>query len=93
MAVASLILGIAALVLGFVPIPGGGIIGLICAIVGVILGAVSRKKLKEAGESSGMATAGMVLSIIALVLDVIVLIAAVACVGLVGSALSSAGVF
>lgn len=89
MAVAALILGIAALVLGFVPIPGGGIIGLICAIVGVILGAISRKKLKEAGQPSGMATAGMILSIIALVLDVIVLIAAVACVGVIGSALGA----
>ena len=82
MAIASLVLGIVAIVFGLIPIPipGRGIIGLICAIVGVILGVVSRKKLKAAGQPTGAATAGMVLSIIALVLDIIAVIIAVACV-------------
>lgn len=89
MGVASLILGIVAIVFGLVPlpIPGKGIIGLICAIVGVILGAVGRKKAKNAGQPTGAATAGMVLSIISLILDVIAVIVTVACVGVIGSSL------
>ncbi len=85
MAIAALVLGIAGLVLSFVP--GISIAGPIAAIVGVILGAVARKKAKDAGEPTGMATAGMVLSIITLVISAIVVIATIACVGAIGASL------
>ena len=91
MAIASLVLGIIGVVLCFVPIPGGGIIGLICAIVGVILGVIARKKAKEAGQPSGLATAGMILSIISLVIVAIAVIITIACVGMIGSAVGALG--
>lgn len=61
MAIASLVLGIASLVLmclWYLAIP--------CGIVGLILGIMSGKRMK-----TGMATAGVVLSIIGLVLSLI----------------------
>lgn len=64
-AIASMILGIVAIVLGgclwYISIP--------CAVVGLILGALSAKAKKN-----GMATTGIVLSIIALAWTVIALI-------------------
>ncbi|MCR4612191.1 MAG: hypothetical protein K5644_09870 [Lachnospiraceae bacterium] len=80
MAVASLVLGIIALVLSFTG--GFGWIGTIVAIVGIILGALGRKD----PEKKGMATAGLVCCIIAAVLDTIVAIACLACVGAAGVA-------
>ena len=66
MGVASLVLGLASLIVGlFIH----GWIGLAAGIVGIILGAMGRKK----GEGS-IATAGMVISIIAVVLIVICVI-------------------
>lgn len=62
MGVASLVLGIISLVLCF--IPGTSLIGLILSLIGVILGAMGRK----VPEKAGIATGGMVCSIIALVL-------------------------
>ena len=47
------------------------------AIIGIILGELGRKE----PEKSGIATAGMVLSIIGLVLCLILYIACVACLG------------
>lgn len=63
MGVASLVLGIIALVSDLVP-GIGWIPGLIMAIIGVILGALGRKDPAKAG----LATGGLVCSIIALVL-------------------------
>lgn len=80
MAIASLVLGICAIVFSF--LPGLGFLGLVLAIIGLVLGVLGRKREPE---RSGMATAGMVLSIIALVLFVIVVLI----VGLlIGAALS-----
>jgi uncharacterized membrane protein HdeD (DUF308 family) len=83
MAVASLILGIVALVIA---IGGGaasvGWIGSICGVVAIILGALSRK-----GPQKGMATAGLVCGIIALCWGIIATIACVACIGAAGSTL------
>lgn len=78
-AVASLVLGIISLVLMFIPY--GGWVGLILGIVGIILGISAKKE-----APSGMATAGLVLSIIAVALCAISLIACVACVGCIGTA-------
>ncbi len=61
MGVASLVLGIIALIMSF--IPGVSLVGMIVSIVGVILGALGRR----VPEKAGMATGGLVCSIIALV--------------------------
>ncbi len=82
MAVASLVLGIISVVCSF--IGGLNIVGLIVGIVGLVLGILAKKK-----QSTGMATAGIVLSIIGIVLTAIVLVACAACVGNTACALSS----
>lgn len=80
MAIASMVLGIIALVIGLF-FAGFNWIGMIVAIIGIILGALGKKD--EARR--GMATAGMVMSIVALALSLIVWIACLACVGSVAS--------
>jgi hypothetical protein len=62
-------LGIASMVLGILglAVPFGEVL----ALVGLILGAVSKKKSNEAGMPSGMATAGIVCSIIALAISIV----------------------
>lgn len=77
MGVASLVLGIISLVIGVFSSGLLGWAGAIMAIIGVILGALGRKK----PESRGIATAGLVCSIIGLVLCVILYVACAACVG------------
>ncbi len=78
MAVASLVLGIISLVfLFFGPLAWiGGIVG----VIGIILGAIARKKLKAENQATGTATAGMVMSIIGTVLTAIITIACIACI-------------
>lgn len=62
MGVASLVLGIVALICGFIPdVPPP--VSFILAVLGVILGALGRK----VPEKAGVATGGLVCSIIALV--------------------------
>ncbi len=74
MAVASLVLGICSLVFPFI---GLGWLSCIVGIVGVILGALGRKNT----EKKGMATAGLVMSIISVALGLIMWLACAACVG------------
>ena len=81
MAVASLVLGIVSIVFSFI---GLGIFGLIPGIVGIILGIIAKKK-----APSGMATAGLVCSIIGVALTLLMLIACAACFGNAACALSS----
>jgi len=59
--IASMILGIAGLI-PFSPL----------AIVGLILGIVSKKKSSEVGASAGMATAGIICSIIGIIFSIII---------------------
>lgn len=75
MGVASLILGIISVILALF-FSGFGWLASILGLIGIILGAVARKNAK-----SGVATAGLVLSIIGLVLGLLLYIACVACVG------------
>ena len=82
LAVASLVLGIVAIVFNFI---GLGIVGLILGIVGIVLGVMAKKR-----NPTGMATAGLVLSIIGTVLCALVFIACAACVGAIGTAASTA---
>ena len=58
MAIASLVLGIASVALGWL-----GLLWIL-GVVGIILGAIALKKLKADGQPTGMATAGLILSII-----------------------------
>lgn len=77
MGVASLVLGIISLVIGIFTAGVFGWVGAIFGIIGIILGALGRKQ----SEKTGIATAGLVCSIIGLVLCLILYIACVACVG------------
>ena len=81
MAVAALVLGICALVLPYA--------GFAAGIVGLILGIMARKRLVEAGRPTGMATAGLIMSIVGLALWLIVIIwVCVACTAAVNYASS-----
>ena len=77
MGVASLVLGIISLVIGVFSAGVLGWAGAIMAVVGIILGALGRRN----PEKSGVATAGLVCSIIGLVLCLILYVACAACVG------------
>ena len=80
MAVASLVLGICSIVFGVI---GLGIpIGAVCAIVGIVLGNMPKKKR----ERSSMAKAGFICSVVGTILSLLVLIACTACVGTAGIA-------
>ncbi len=86
-AVGSLVLGILSLVfvLGVIAVPLAGLVSGVCAVIGIVLGASGRKKQFR----QGMATAGLICSVIALVLSVIGLVGCMACAGCLGlSALS-----
>lgn len=79
MGVASLVLGIVAIVIGVFSAGALGWIGGIFGIIGIILGALGRKNLPE--DKRGMATAGMVCSIVGTILCLLFYIACVACIG------------
>lgn len=72
MAIAGLVLGIVAIVCGFGPVSAWlCVAGLPVAIVGLVLSVVGGKKAKAAGKPSGIATAGLVIGIIAVVFTAI----------------------
>lgn len=73
-AIASLVCGIVSLVCLFFGY--GALLGIILAIVGLVLGINAKKE-----APSGMATAGVILSIIGLASCAIIFLACVACVG------------
>jgi hypothetical protein len=77
-AIASLILGIISVVCIFFGY--GALLGIILAVIGLVLG-ISAKKTAP----SGMATAGIVLSIIGLAACAIAFLACIACVGALAS--------
>ena len=65
MGIASMVIGIIALILGFVPLCG--IIALVPAIVGLILGIVDTVKKSKVGAKKGMSIAGIVLCAISII--------------------------
>ena len=77
MGVASLVLGIISLVWALLAaVFGGTWISALIGVIGIILGAVAKKQ-----APSGVATAGLVLSIIGTILSLLFVIACVACAG------------
>lgn len=78
-AIAGLVLGIVSLVLSFF---GGwlSIIALPAAIVGLVLSVVGGKKMRANDQSTGLATAGLVIGIIAVVITAILFFSCGICV-------------
>lgn len=84
-AVASLVLGIVALLCTFYSsliVPG--LLAIALAIIGLVLGVQARRALPQG--ATGMATAGMVLSIIALALGVLFTVSCAACIASLSAA-------
>lgn len=63
MGIASLILGILALTVAWVPCVG--VYAIVFSIVGLVLGAVAYPKAKKAGKGTGLALAGLICNIVA----------------------------
>lgn len=84
---AGFVLGLAGLVLSFI---GGwfSIIALPLAVVGLILSIVGGKEFKAAGQTNGLATAGLVIGIIAVVFSTIFFFTCGLCVLCVADELS-----
>lgn len=76
MGVGSLVLGIVSLVMAFI-IPGATVkwIGAVLALIGIILGVQGRKQ----PDKQGIATGGLVCSIIGFIACIIVVIACAGC--------------
>lgn len=83
-AVAALVLGIIATILAWFYLIN--IIAVVCGIIGIVLAAKGKKAAVAAGGATGMATAGMVLSIIGLSLSVIGFFSCTLCVACAGGA-------
>ena len=79
-AVASLVLGIISVV--FAWFGYFAIISIILSIIGIALGVSAKKDMEAAGvyTARGMATAGFVLSLIALVLSAVVFVSCTLCI-------------
>jgi len=77
-AVTSLVLGICSLVFPFI---GLGWLSCVLGIIGTIFGALGRKNL----DKKGMATAGMVMSIISVALGLLMWLACASCIGGIAS--------
>lgn len=79
MGVASLVLGIIAIIIGIFSAGSLGWAGAIMGIIGIILGALGKKSAPEG--QTGIATGGLVCSIIGTILCLLLYIACVACLG------------
>ena len=69
MGVASLVLGIIALIVAWIPCVG--VYALLFSVLGLILGAVGIAKAKKTGQGKGLSIAGLVCNIIATVIAAI----------------------
>lgn len=85
MGIASLILGLFSLIIA-VFFSAWGWLAIILGVVGIILAALAKKK-----GQGGIATAGLVLSIIGAALGLIFYLACVACIAAAGSAVDALG--
>ncbi len=66
MGIAALILGILSIIIGFIPLCG--MIALVPALIGLILGIVDTVQKSKKGEKKGVSIAGIVLSAIAMII-------------------------
>jgi len=75
------------MVLGIITLVVGSYLwfGLATAIIGLILGINGKKKAREAGAPTGTATAGIVMSIIGLILSIVFVISCIACLAYLDS--------
>ena len=87
LAIGSLVCGIISLVLAYWSF--FAITGLIAGIVGIILGVLGGKKMKMVGAPAGMATAGLVMSIIGTVLSAIFFFACGVCLCLCADSITN----
>ena len=76
MAVAALVLGIFGTILCWFP---AVVLGVPLALIGLILGILARKNAQETQQPTGMATAGLVVSIIGLTLGILLSAMCFAC--------------
>lgn len=83
MGVVGLILGILALIFCWIPVINW--ISILFAIIGIALSAVGMAKAKKANQSSGVAVAGLVLSIVAFVICLPVVLCCAAAAGAAGT--------
>ncbi|MCU6762486.1 Uncharacterised protein [uncultured Roseburia sp.] len=77
MGIVSLVLGIIAIIVDAATLGVYGFVGVILGIIGIIFGVLGRKK----AEGRGLATAGLVCSIVGLILGLALYVACVACIG------------
>ena len=83
MGIAALNLGIISFILSFIPICG--LVGLLPAIIGLILGIVEVVKKSKAGEPKGLGIAGIILTSIALIVSIVWNLVVVAAIGVAAS--------
>ncbi len=87
MEVAALVLGIVSLATSLgLGLANMGWLGSICAIVGIVLGAIG---LKRNGAKKGYAKVGLILSIVALSWGIVATIACIACFSVAGGIFTS----
>lgn len=82
-AIAAMVLGIVAIIIAWFPFVS--IASIILSIIGLVLAVGFRKANPKGSPGGNMATAGLVLCVIALVLSIIGLVACTICAGAVGS--------
>ena len=78
MGITSLVLGIVSLVSTLFTAGIGSPVGAVCGIIGIALGALARQ---HNPEKAGMATGGLVCSIIGTVLSLLLVVACYGCAG------------
>lgn len=95
MAIVSLVCGIVGIVGGFLTqVPVLGWIIPLCPIAGIVFGAIALNKIKTegaAGNEKGLATAGLVLGIVALAVDIVAIICVAVCAGAIIAGAAAAG--
>jgi hypothetical protein len=69
LSIAGLVLGIVGIIFFWFPV-----VGIIGGVVGAALSALGMKQAKDTGQPTGIPTAGLVLSIVALALSVVAMI-------------------
>ncbi len=85
--IAGLVLGIVSAVFGWFGVIG--LIALVCGVIGIVLAVRGQKMAKAAGVPTGLATAGLVLSIVGTSLAGIGVLSCFICASCLASAASS----